>query len=191
MTVTPDDVVLTEGRLSGWVLKGSEVLNGIACRRFGVMEENTFHSFRQKEDQDPSAVYPLHPRCEVSSLEQRDILVRAKGKNTFMALVAGKYEKIDGVRCIDCFGTELEMRVVPAVPVLCGVASSESIAWRQECTTSAGIRIGDDSRSMADWISTRHRPTGADGAEFRNLIATNANAYGLTSTRRSVFQKSK
>jgi len=96
MTVVPEDVISTRDRISGWVLKGSEVLNAIACRRFGVLENDTFNSFRQSEDEQPSAVYPLHARCEVSGLEQRDILVRAKGKSTFVALVAGKYEKIDG-----------------------------------------------------------------------------------------------
>ena len=98
MTIVSEDVTKTEDRISGWVLKGSEVVNAVACRRFGILEKDIFHSFRQREDKEPSAVYPLHARCEVSQLDQRDILVRAKGKNTFVAIVAGKYEKIDGVR---------------------------------------------------------------------------------------------
>lgn len=97
MTVVPEEATTGRVRISGMVLKGSDVVSAIACRRHGVLEEDVFKSFRQMEDKEPSAVYPLHPRCEVSGLEQREILIRAKGKNTFVAYVAGKYEKIEGV----------------------------------------------------------------------------------------------
>lgn len=135
MTVVPEDVISTRDRISGWVLKGSEVLNAIACRRFGVLENDTFNSFRQQEDKQPSAIYPLHARCEVSGLEQRDILVRAKGKSTFVALVAGKYEKIDGVGIRGVFVCSL---------CVCAVSVFYNVAWEsgthcEECTSRVGI----------------------------------------------------
>jgi len=97
MTIVPEEVVSTRDRISGWVLKISEVVAGVACRRFGVLENDTFTTYRQQKDEKPSAVYPLHARCEISGLDQKEICIREKGKNSFVAYVAGKYEKIDGV----------------------------------------------------------------------------------------------
>lgn len=91
-----EDAVTSHGRVSGWVLKGSEVVNGLACWRFGVLEGRKFLSFRSEIDEQPSSEWELAPGCDITKLEQRDIHVKAKGKSTFVALVAGRYGKIEG-----------------------------------------------------------------------------------------------
>lgn len=80
----------------GWLLKGSDLVSGVTCRRYGVLSEDSFETFRQETDPKPSSVWPLHPHCDVTRLEKKELTIRAKGRSTFVALVAGKYEKLDG-----------------------------------------------------------------------------------------------
>eukprot|EP00210_Caulerpa_lentillifera_P004654 g4439.t1 len=95
MTVS-EDAVPSRILVTGWVLKGSEVVSGLACWRFGVLEGSKFLSYRSETDEQPSSEWQLVPGCDITKLEPRDIHVKAKGKSTFVALVAGRYGKIEG-----------------------------------------------------------------------------------------------
>lgn len=85
----------------GWLLKGSDIVNGVTCRRFGLLRGDSFATYRSEADEKPSSVWPLHPKCEVTPLQEKELTVRHKGKSTLVALVAWKYEKLHGVSAVE------------------------------------------------------------------------------------------
>ncbi|GMH36538.1 hypothetical protein BSKO_04406 [Bryopsis sp. KO-2023] len=95
MTVS-EEVRSANTKREGWLLKGSDIVNGVTCRRYGVLSKDSFETYRQESDPKPSSVWPLHPKCEVTPLDRKELTIRAKGRSTIVALVAGKYEKLDG-----------------------------------------------------------------------------------------------
>lgn len=95
MTVS-EEVRSANTKREGWLLKGSDIVNGVTCRRYGVLSKDSFETYRQESDPKPSSVWPLHPKCEVTPLDRKELTIRAKGRSTFVALVAGKNEKLDG-----------------------------------------------------------------------------------------------
>ena len=96
--MTVGDSATASTRHSGWLLRGSDIVAGVVTRRFGVLENDQFATYRNQQDNKPSSVWPLHPKCDITRLEERELMIRDKGKSTVFALMAGKYEKVQGVR---------------------------------------------------------------------------------------------
>lgn len=83
---------------SGYVWRGSEVVEGVVNRRYAVLYSNLFVTYRKDSEKVPSKMWPLHSTCELSGVCARDLLKAKAGYNNVVAWMSGKVDKADGVR---------------------------------------------------------------------------------------------
>ncbi|GMH36562.1 hypothetical protein BSKO_04430 [Bryopsis sp. KO-2023] len=81
---------------SGYVWRGSDVVETVVNRRYAVLYHDVFATYRKDSEKEPSKVWPLHSTCELSSVEPRELLKSREGYNNVVAWMSGKVDKAEG-----------------------------------------------------------------------------------------------
>jgi hypothetical protein len=83
---------------TGTLYRESGVVSGITNRRWAALFPHCVATFRKEGSQEPSKVWPLSPRCQLSKIKSKEFMVREKHTSTIWALAAGHYDRKSMVR---------------------------------------------------------------------------------------------
>ncbi len=84
--------------LIGTLYRESGVVSGIANRRWAALFPHSVATFRKEGSKEPSKVWPLSSRCQLSKIKSKEFMVREKHTSTIWALAAGHYDRKQMVR---------------------------------------------------------------------------------------------
>lgn len=79
--------------VSGTLYRESGVVSGITNRRWAALYPHSVATFRQEATSEPSKVWPLSSRCQLSKIKCKEFMVREKHTSTIWALAAGHYDR--------------------------------------------------------------------------------------------------
>lgn len=78
---------------TGTLYRESGVVSGITNRRWAALFPHCVATFRKEGSKEPSKVWPLSPRCQLSKIKSKEFMVREKHTSTIWALAAGHYDR--------------------------------------------------------------------------------------------------
>lgn len=79
--------------VSGTLYRESGVVSGITNRRWASLYPHSIATFRKEGTTEPSKVWPLSSRCQLSKIKCKEFMVREKHTSTIWALAAGHYDR--------------------------------------------------------------------------------------------------
>lgn len=79
--------------VSGILYRESGVVSGITNRRWAALYPHSVATFRKEGTPEPSKVWPLSSRCQLSKIKVKEFMVREKHTSTIWALAAGHYDR--------------------------------------------------------------------------------------------------
>ena len=79
--------------LIGNLYRESGVVSGITNRRWTALFPHSVATFRKEGSKEPSKVWPLSSRCQLSKIKSKEFMVREKHTSTIWALAAGHCER--------------------------------------------------------------------------------------------------
>ncbi|DBA89089.1 hypothetical protein WJX77_009682 [Trebouxia sp. C0004] len=83
----------SEPIISGTLYRESGVVSGITNQRWAALFPHCVATFRKQGTKEPSKVWPLSPRCQLSKIKSKEFMVREKHTSTIWALAAGHYDR--------------------------------------------------------------------------------------------------
>lgn len=105
-------------RKSGYIWRGSEVVEGVVNRRFAVLHSDVFATYRRDKEVEPSRVWPLNSNCDLSGVEPRELLKAKTGYNNVVAWMSGKVDKAQGVSLFIPSSLQIRNQVVAIATVV-------------------------------------------------------------------------
>ena len=87
---------------TGTLYRESGVVSGITNQRWAALFPHCVATFRKQGSKEPSKVWPLSPRCQLSKIKSKEFMVREKHTSTIWALAAGHYDRKSMVRLPIC-----------------------------------------------------------------------------------------